>query len=434
PARHAGVGSRMGRSRAELRQRQSPVRRGGRPRAQRRQLRRLPRRARDGRPEDGGGQRRRPDRPPVRAAGGREVLERAAGQPLAHHGRHPARLQEHADRPLVARRRGACTMHADERLQPLYRGPQPGQGFDGRGGGSGGARRGGDHLALLRNAPTRRRSGGGAARRGGTGRRHLCRLSAHQRGVGIRRARPSPRSGHQRRFRAGPDWSSAGGAVIEVLESAAREHGSVPAVIADDGSTTYGELYAGLRPVGGRQEVALPNGCRWVNTFWGAMAGGAAVVPLNPRAKPDEVDYIKRDFYCGEIAVHDVRVVQYTAGTTGRPKGALLTGEGLLTVARGHAESWRLQAGDVVFIPNPMTHIMGLVLGVLMPAISNATVLTMERFEPGAALELIERHRPGAMTGTPTHYHMLIEHPDLAARDVSSLKFGLAGGAASTPD
>jgi acyl-CoA synthetase (AMP-forming)/AMP-acid ligase II len=222
--------------------------------------------------------------------------------------------------------------------------------------------------------------------------------------------------------------------VIEVLESAAREHGSVPAVIADDGSTTYGELYAGLRPVGGRQEVALPNGCRWVNTFWSAMAGGAAVVPLNPRAKPDEVDYIKRDFYSGEIAGQDVRVVQYTAGTTGRPKGALLTGEGLLTVARGHAESWRLQAGDVVFIPNPMTHIMGLVLGVLMPAISHATVLTMQRFEPGAALALIERYRPVAMAGTPTHYHMLIEHPDLLARDVSSLKFGLAGGAASTPD
>jgi len=43
--------------------------------------------------------------------------------------------------------------------------------------------------------------------------------------------------------------------VIEVLESAAGEHGSVPAVIADDGSTTYGELYAGLRPVGGRSHL-----------------------------------------------------------------------------------------------------------------------------------------------------------------------------------
>jgi acyl-CoA synthetase (AMP-forming)/AMP-acid ligase II len=222
--------------------------------------------------------------------------------------------------------------------------------------------------------------------------------------------------------------------VIEVLEAAAREHGSVRAVIADDATTTYGELLASIRPVAGRRQIALPNGRAWLIEFWGAMAGRGTVLPLNPRAKPDEVDYISSDFHAGEIEGDDVRVVQYTAGTTGRPKGALLTGEGLLTVARGHATSWRLEPGDVVFVPNPMTHIMGLVLGVLMPAISRATVLTMERFEPGAALELIERHRPVAMAGTPTHYHMLMEHPDLASRDVSSLRFGLAGGAASTPE
>jgi fatty-acyl-CoA synthase len=222
--------------------------------------------------------------------------------------------------------------------------------------------------------------------------------------------------------------------VIEVLEAAARDHGSVRAVIADDGSITYRELLGGLRPAGGRRDIALANGRAWLAAFWSAMAGEATVLPLNPRGKPDELDYIRSDFHAGEIEERDVRVVQYTAGTTGRPKGALLTGEGLLTVARGHAKSWRLGPGDVVFVPNPMTHIMGLVLGVLMPAISHATVLTMERFEPGAALELIERHRPVAMAGTPAHYHMLVEHPSLATRDVSSLRFGLAGGAASTPD
>jgi acyl-CoA synthetase (AMP-forming)/AMP-acid ligase II len=222
--------------------------------------------------------------------------------------------------------------------------------------------------------------------------------------------------------------------VIEVLERAANESGGVAAVVAADGTLTYRELHDRLRPRHGRQDIALPNGIAWLTAFWSAVAGNAVVLPLNPRAKPDEIDYIKGDFYAGEIEGGDVRVVQYTAGTTGRPKGALLTGEGLLTVARGHARSWRLDPGDVVFIPNPMTHIMGLVLGVLMPAVSQATVLTMDRFEPGAALELIERHRPVAMAGTPTHYQMLVEHPDLAKRDVSSLRFGLAGGAASTPE
>jgi HIP---CoA ligase len=220
--------------------------------------------------------------------------------------------------------------------------------------------------------------------------------------------------------------------VIEVLEQAAREHGSVRAVVADDGVVTYRELFEKLRPLNARQCIALPNGVAWATSFWGAMAGGATVLPLNPRAKPDEVEYLKSDFYAGEVEGTDVSVVQYTAGTTGRPKGALLTSSGLLTVARGHSSSWRLGPGDVVFIPNPMTHIMGLVLGVLMPAVSHATVLTMERFEPGAALALIERHRPIAMAGTPTHYHMLVEHPDVANRDLSSLRFGLAGGAAST--
>ena len=222
--------------------------------------------------------------------------------------------------------------------------------------------------------------------------------------------------------------------MIEVLEQAARDHGSVPAVIAGDGTVTYRELLASLLPAGGRQEIALPNGAGWLTAFWSAMAGGATVLPLNPRGKPDEIEYVKADFHAGEIGDPGVRVVQYTAGTTGRPKGALLTGEGLLTVARGHARSWRLAPGDIVFIPNPMSHIMGLVLGVLMPAVGHATVLTMERFEPGAALELIERHRPVAMAGAPAHYHMLVEHPDLATRDVSSLRFGLAGGAASTPE
>ncbi len=222
--------------------------------------------------------------------------------------------------------------------------------------------------------------------------------------------------------------------MIEVLESAAAEHGSVPAVIAGDGSATYRQLVDRVRPVGGRVCIASPNGLGWLTAFWSAMAGGATVVALNPRGKADELDYIRRDFLSGELAGPDVCVVQYTAGTTGLPKGAQLSAAGLMTVARGQAASWRLNPGDVIFVPNPASHIMGLVLGCLMPAIGHATVLTMERFEPGAALELMERHRPVAMAGTPTHFHMLAEHADLARRDVSSLRFGLAGGAASTPD
>jgi fatty-acyl-CoA synthase len=229
--------------------------------------------------------------------------------------------------------------------------------------------------------------------------------------------------------------------MIEILASAARDYPDVPAIVAEDGALTYRELFDSLDPTTGRQCIALPNGVGWHGAFWSAMAGGAIVTVLNPRAKPAELDYIRSDFLRDTAlspgtgaAPGDVRVVQYTAGTSGFPKGALLTAEGLVTVARGHASSWRLSPGDAIFVPNPTSHIMGLVLGCLMPAVAQATVVTMSRFDAVLALELIERHRPVAMAGTPSHYQMLAEHADLGRRDISSLRFGLAGGAASTPE
>jgi len=222
--------------------------------------------------------------------------------------------------------------------------------------------------------------------------------------------------------------------VIEVLEAAAQAVPNLSAVIAEDGAPSYRDLFEAASPATGLQFLALPNGARWLSAFWSALAGGGVVVPLNPRGKPDELDHIRADALAADLGSEQVCVIQYTAGTSGRPKGALLSAEGLLTVARGHAASWRLEPGDTIFIPNPMSHIMGLVLGCLMPAVARATVVTMERFDPGLALDLIERHRPVAMAGTPTHYHLLAEHPDLGRRDISSLRFGLAGGASSSPE
>jgi len=222
--------------------------------------------------------------------------------------------------------------------------------------------------------------------------------------------------------------------VIEVLEQAAAEYPQVPAIIGDSGSLTYHELVDRLQPTTGRQVIALPNGPDWHVAFWSAMAGGAVVAPINPRAKPSELDYVTNDFEGAAVVPQEGRVIQYTAGTTGRPRGAVLTAEGLLTVAAGHATSWRLKPGDAIFVPNPASHIMGLVLGCLMPVVARATAITTARFDPGAALRQIARYRPVAMAGAPTHYHMLADHPALIGTDMSSLRFGLAGGAASTPE
>ncbi len=130
----------------------------------------------------------------------------------------------------------------------------------------------------------------------------------------------------------------------------------------------------------------------------------------------------------------DVHVLQYTSGTTGYPKGAMLTHEGLIYSAGHHAATWGLQPGDRLLVPNPMSHILGLVFAILMPAISRVTAITVATFDPERVLQLVQRERPVVLLGTPTHFQMLAEHPQLAAYDISSLRLGMAGGAASTAE
>jgi HIP---CoA ligase len=134
------------------------------------------------------------------------------------------------------------------------------------------------------------------------------------------------------------------------------------------------------------------------------------------------------------VAPDDVHILMYTSGTTGYPKGAMLTHEGLIHSAGHHFREWGLQPGDAVLVPNPFSHIMGLIYGVLMPAIARVVPVTLPAFDTERVLGLIQRYHPVMMTGTPTHFQMLAEHPTLAGYDVSSLRFGMAGGAGTTPE
>jgi acyl-CoA synthetase (AMP-forming)/AMP-acid ligase II len=135
-----------------------------------------------------------------------------------------------------------------------------------------------------------------------------------------------------------------------------------------------------------------------------------------------------------DVTPDAVHVLQYTSGTTGYPKGAMLTHEGLIYSAGHHAATWGLRPGDAILVPNPMSHILGLVYAVLMPAISRITAITVATFDPEPVLQLVQRERPVVLLGAPTHFQMLAEHPQLAAYDISSLRLGMAGGAASTPE
>jgi fatty-acyl-CoA synthase len=134
-----------------------------------------------------------------------------------------------------------------------------------------------------------------------------------------------------------------------------------------------------------------------------------------------------------EVAPSSTAMVLYTSGTTGRPKGAVLTHRGLTNNARLAFEAGGIGPDDVEINPMPLFHVGGSALFTLGPVQATATQVLMPRFSPALELELIEAHRVTLLCGVPTMLMALLGHPDLAKRDISSLRRVLTGGAFSPP-
>ena len=126
----------------------------------------------------------------------------------------------------------------------------------------------------------------------------------------------------------------------------------------------------------------------------------------------------------------DTAVVLYTSGTTGRPKGAELTHANVLSNAETCGRRvFPLDTETVALVALPLFHAFGQT--VMHNAVLGAggTLVLLPRWDPGAALGLIERHRVTFFGGVPTMYVTLLHHPDSAGADVSSLRICVSGGA-----
>ena len=130
------------------------------------------------------------------------------------------------------------------------------------------------------------------------------------------------------------------------------------------------------------------------------------------------------------VTLDDPAMILYTSGTTGRPKGALLTHGNITWNCLNVLVDYDVTSDTVALMISPLFHVASLTMGVLPALLKGATVVLEARFDPGRVLELIARHRVTAMSGVPTTYQMLCEHPAWADADLASLRTLTCGGSA----
>src|SRR5690242_19343775 len=270
------------------------------------------------------------------------------------------------------------------------------------------------------------------------------------------------------------------------LQRSAASHPGHPAIRLDDFVLSYADLLeaagrmstllagAGVEP-GDRVGIMLPNVPAFPVSFYGALAAGAVVVPMNPLLKSREVAYYLSDsgarvvlaWYAaaGEaakgaadagaeaIAVEtpdltgllagfapatgdpgrhdqDDAVILYTSGTTGRPKGAELTHAGLVRNAEITARTLlKNHAGDVTMGCLPLFHVFGLTCGLNATVAAAGTLTLLPRFDPARALEIIQRDAVTIFEGVPTMYAAMLHSPGGDPAQTATLRTCISGGA-----
>ena len=129
------------------------------------------------------------------------------------------------------------------------------------------------------------------------------------------------------------------------------------------------------------------------------------------------------------IGPDDVSDILFTSGTTGRSKGAMTAHRRSLAVARAWAECGGLHHGDRYLVVNPFFHSFGFKAGILACLVSGAAIVPQLVYDAGQAMALVAAERITVFPGPPTIYQTILDHPDRAAHDLSSLRLAVTGAA-----
>jgi len=129
-----------------------------------------------------------------------------------------------------------------------------------------------------------------------------------------------------------------------------------------------------------------------------------------------------------KVKPHDVINMQYTSGTTGFPKGVMLTHYNIVNNARFTGKFQNFSEKDRLCIPIPFFHCFGCVLGTLGCVVVGATMVPIEIFKPDEVLEAVQAEKCTALYGVPTMFIMELNSPNFSKYDLSSLRTGVMAG------
>lgn len=130
------------------------------------------------------------------------------------------------------------------------------------------------------------------------------------------------------------------------------------------------------------------------------------------------------------ITLDDPSILLYTSGTTGHPKGAVITHGNIHWNAFNVMVDYGVTQGERVLLISPMFHVAALTNGALTVLLQGGTVVLHEKFDAGQVLHTIAHEGITMLSGVPTTYQMLQEHPDWSTTDISSLRRLTCGGSA----
>jgi acyl-CoA synthetase (AMP-forming)/AMP-acid ligase II len=173
---------------------------------------------------------------------------------------------------------------------------------------------------------------------------------------------------------------------------------------------TIPDLADRARSFGVRRVIVLGEAAPWAVPIAALLAGHA--------------DAPRFDVDCDSVAL-----LPYSSGTTGLPKGVMLSHRQLVTVSRQIARALSVDDHDVTLAVAPWFHILGFTAELLVPLMAGATIVTTPRFDPATFLDLLERHRVTYLAGPPPLVSFLAEHPHLHDHDLSHLELIGSGGA-----